>query len=615
MCGIAGWLSFNRDLKNEARTICRMVKSMMNRGPDEEGIWIDGPIALGHRRLSIIDLEGGKQPMLDSIGNNNVTLIYTGEVYNFIELKMELTSRGHIFKTNSDTEVVLKAYIEWGIESVEKLNGMFAFAIWDSRINSLFLIRDRMGVKPLYYYETSDGVLFGSEPKAILANNLAKPIVKADGLREIFEMVKTPEHAVFHGMKEVRPGQIIKIDISSIQKFQYWRLEAKEHEDDLQTTIMNTRELLEDIISKQIVSDVPLCSLLSGGLDSSIITSLASKKLIQNGKENIRSFSLDFVNHGSDFISDSVRGTPDAPFVKDLVNMIGSSHEEILIDSRNMADKHLREKVIDALDLPPAFWGDMWPSLYTLFDEVRKSSTVALSGESADEVFGGYRWFHDPEAIKATTFPWLTSVTAKYFDGKTLFSKDLLNRLDLDSFVKDSYSQALAESPILSSDNIEDRRMRQMSYVNLTRFVQTLLDRKDRMSMAVGLEVRVPFCDHRLVEYAFNIPWQMKSFDGREKSILRAATKDILPESISQRIKSPYPSTQDPSYEKALRDELQIIINDNNSPVYSFLEKKSVTNILNKSMGATSPMYDRMGMELAIGLNSWLKKYNISVQL
>src|SRR5690606_6561427 len=272
----------------------------------------------------------------------------------------------------------------------------------------------------------------------------------------------------------------------------------------LDETIRHTRDLLEDIVDRQIVADVPLCSLLSGGLDSSIITALTSKKLLAAGKENIRSFSVDFVDHGSGFTGDAVRGTPDAPFVRDLVEKISSSHQEIVLDSRELADPALRAQIVRALDLPPAFWGDMWPSLYRLFQEVRKHSTVALSGESADEVFGGYRWFHDPEAIQADTFPWLTSVTGKYFDGKTLFDPGLQAQLDMHSFLRDSYTQAIAEAPVLPGESSVDQRMRQMSYVNLTRFVQTLLDRKDRMSMAVGLEVRVPFCDHRLVEYAFN---------------------------------------------------------------------------------------------------------------
>lgn len=257
----------------------------------------------------------------------------------------------------------------------------------------------------------------------------------------------------------------------------------------------------------------------------------------------------------------------------------------------------------------------MWPSLYRLFQEVRKQSTVALSGESADEVFGGYRWFHDPEAIEAETFPWLTSATGKYFDGKTLFNQSLLKQLDMENYLHDIYQQAINEMPVLPGENATEQRMRQMTYVNLTRFVQTLLDRKDRMSMAVGLEVRVPFCDHRLVEYAFNIPWEMKSFDGREKSILRAATKDILPESISKRVKSPYPSTQDPAYERTLRTEMALISKDPNAPVMQLLDRKLVDQILDRTLGTVSPMYDRMGLELATGLNAWLTEYDVTVDI
>lgn len=617
MCGITGWLSWERSLVESQSILKKMTDTMAQRGPDAEGLWFDGPVGLGHRRLSIIDLEGGIQPMMAGYDNNqaHAAITYSGEVYNFRELRAELLKKGHVFSTSSDTEVVLRSYLEWGLDFAHKLNGIYAFAIWDINERSLTLIRDRMGVKPLYYYPTPDGVIFGSEPKVLLANPLVPSKVSSAGLREILEMVKTPGQAVFDGMYEVLPGEIIKFTTTGNSKYRYWRLEAQEHTDSLEQTIQHTRDLLEDIVERQVVADVPLCSLLSGGLDSSIITALASKKLLAAGKENIRSFSLDFADHGAGFISDAVRGTPDAPFVKDLVRMINSSHGEIILDSQEMADPELRRNIIRALDLPPAFWGDMWPSLYRLFEEIRKHSTVALSGESADEVFGGYRWFHDPEAIKAETYPWLTSVTGKYFDGKTLFNNALLTKLNMDEFLKDSYSQAIAEAPVLMGESALDQRMRQMSYVNLTRFVQTLLDRKDRMSMAVGLEVRVPFCDHRLVQYAFNIPWKMKSFDGREKSILRAATRDLLPESILQRVKSPYPSTQDPAYEAALRSSITQILHDKSSPVLPLLDHKRVKDKLTLSLGKNSPMYDRMGMELAVGLNSWMKEYNVELSL
>lgn len=617
MCGIAGWLDYSLDMTTQQETLQRMTETMARRGPDGEGIWLEGPIGLGHRRLSIIDLEGGRQPMLARQGDGQMAaaITYSGEVYNFRELRTELKARGHRFENHSDTEVVLRAYLEWGEGFVDHLNGMFAFALWDRRSKHLLLVRDRMGVKPLYYYPTTNGVIFGSEPKALLANARVPRTVRADGLREILEMVKTPGHAVFDGMREVLPGELVRIDRHGMTSRRYWQLEAREHIHSLKQTIDHTRELLEDIVERQIIADVPLCSLLSGGLDSSIITALASQKLLAKGQDNIRSFSVDFLDHGNGFAGDAVRGTPDAPFVRDLVERIHCSHNEIVLDSRELADPALRSQVVRALDLPPAYWGDMWPSLYRLFQDVRRHSTVALSGESADEVFGGYRWFHDPAAIEATTFPWLASVTGKYFDGKTLFDSALLRQLDMPGFVADSYHQAICEAPTLAGEGPVEQRMRQMSYLNLTRFVQTLLDRKDRMSMAVGLEVRVPFCDHRLVEYAFNIPWEMKAFDGREKSILRAATRDLLPDSIVDRIKSPYPSTQDPAYEQALRRALATIMGDPDAPVRGLLDGSRVRETLDRPLSSTSPMYDRMGMELAVGLNTWLTEQDVSLAL
>lgn len=617
MCGIAGWLSFGQNMQTQRDTLQRMTETMSKRGPDAGGLWIDGPIGLGHRRLSIIDLEGGRQPMLArrDDGLEAAAITYSGEVYNFRELRAELKVLGHRFESHSDTEVVLRAYVEWGESFVDQLNGMYAFALWDLRTRELLPVRDRMGVKPLFYYETADGVVFGSEPKALLANPLVPRTVRADGLRELLEMVKTPGQAIFEGMREVLPGEVVRFNGHGSHRRRYWQLEAREHADSLDQTIRYTRDLLEDIVQRQIVSDVPLCSLLSGGLDSSIITALASKKLLAAGKQNIRSFSVDFVDHGSAFARDAVRGTPDAPYVRDLVARIHSTHNEIVLDSAELGDPALRSLVVQALDLPPAYWGDMWPSLYRLFERVRQHSTVALSGESADEVFGGYRWFHDPVAIEAQTFPWLTSVTGKYFDGKTLFDSTLLNQLDMPGFVQDSYSQAIAETPVLASENTTERRMRQVSYVNLTRFVQTLLDRKDRMSMAVGLEVRVPFCDHRLVEYAFNIPWEMKAFDGREKSILRAATRDLLPDSIADRVKSPYPSTQDPAYELALRTSLAHIMASDSAPVRALLDVSKVKHTLDRAVGASSPMHERMGMELAVGLNTWLTEQDVTLDL
>ncbi len=578
MCGIAGWVSYDGDLRSHQDVITTMTKTMARRGPDAGGIWIDRHVALGHRRLAVIDLAGGVQPMqMEEEGRTTISLIYSGEVYNFEELRDELRRLGHQFKTRSDTEVVLRGFLQWGDDVVERLNGMFAFAIWDVRAEELFLVRDRMGVKPLFYYPTADGVLFGSEPKAILAHPTVQPRVNKDGLREILVLAKNPESGIYAGMCEVRPGQVVRVDRNGITKRRYWMLTAREHEDGLPRTIRTVTELLEDIVRRQIVADVPLCSLLSGGLDSSSVTAMAHRALA--------------VQHH-----------------------VGSDHTEVVLDSRELADPGLNRAVIQASDFPLSLSGDMFSSLYRLFQAVRAESTVALSGESADEVFGGYPWFHDPKAVDAATFPWLAT-TGGTFDGTQVLDADLLEGLNLPEFQADSYAQAIAETPVHNGEDSVERRMREISYLHLTRFVQFLLDRKDRMSMAVGLEVRVPFCDHRLVDYVFNIPWRLKTFDGREKSILRAATRELLPSSIVERQKNPYPSTQDPAYEKAIRADVVDILEDRSHPAAYLLNRKAMKDILARPLGNASSLPQRAGLERARSLSAWVKDYGVVFDL
>jgi asparagine synthase (glutamine-hydrolysing) len=257
MCGITGWVSFDRDLSRDRVAIDAMTETMACRGPDAVGLWSDRHAALGHRRLAVIDLPGGAQPMSVSTPNGDVVMVYSGEVYNFTELRDELIAKGQRFHTSSDTEVVLRAYLQWGEALAERLNGMYAFAIWDARVRKLVMIRDRMGIKPFYFYRIPDGVLFGSEPKAILANPIAKRIVDLDGLRELLVPVKTPKQAIWRGMNEVEPGTIVTVAENGIREHAYWRLDSKLHTDDRQTTVVRVRELLDDIVSRQLVADVP----------------------------------------------------------------------------------------------------------------------------------------------------------------------------------------------------------------------------------------------------------------------------------------------------------------------------------------------------------------------
>jgi asparagine synthase (glutamine-hydrolysing) len=612
MCGIAGWVDFGRDLRELRPVVERMTDSVHRRGPDASGVWIEAHVALGHRRLAVIDLEGGRQPMRVTEEGHEFVVTFSGEIYNFRRLRAELTDRGHRFTTSSDTEVLLRSYVEWGEAFLSRLDGMFAFAIWDGARRRALLGRDRMGIKPLYYAATDNGqgIVFGSEPKAVLESGQLRAEVDAAGLREVLDMVKTPGAAVFRGMRELQPGDYLICDAQGTTEKRYWRLEAAEHTDDLDTTVARVRELLGDVVRDQLVSDVPICTLLSGGLDSSAITALAAEQV-----NPLRTFAVDFLAGQDGFARDAVRHSPDSPHARTLAEALGTDHREILLDPADLLDPDVRDTVLAATDLPPAYWGDMWPSLLLLFREVRRESTVALSGEGADELFGGYQWFFNANAIEGSTFPWLTSGSSRYFGGGKLFDRGFLDTLQLDQARKQSYADAVADAPVLDGEDPQEARMRTVSYLNITRFMRTLLDRKDRMSMATALEVRVPFCDHRLVEYVFNAPWRFKSFDGREKSLLRAAMRDHLPASILDRKKNPYPAIQDGRYEAALRTMLADIVGEPSSPVLPLLDTVKTTAQLQRDTGRVSLPYARGSLEMVIWLNTWLRRYDVTVRL
>ena len=613
MCGITGWVDFERDLTTGRQVLEAMNRTMECRGPDAAGIWLAPHAGLAHRRLAVIDIEGGRQPMRAGGAEDApaAVMTYSGEAYNYRELRAELAAAGHRFSTESDTEVVLHAYLEWGDRFPEPLNGMFALAIWDTRSEELLLVRDRMGIKPLYFAPTPHGVLFGSEAKAILAHPEFKATVGLDGFRDLLTNVKTPERSIYDGMYEVRPGQVVTVSRSGVTKRRYWQLEAIPHTDDLDTTVATVRELLLDIVDRQLISDVPLCTLLSGGLDSSAVTALAAKALADNGDGPVRSFSVDFVGYDEYFTPDVIRPTPDTPFAHDLARHVGADHRDIILSTADLMAPGIHRDVVTAFD-HPTNWGDGFSSLLLLFKAIRAESTVALSGESADEVFGGYAWFHDPNSVNADTFPWLAGTKMRMAEP-TLIEPGLRQRLDIGGYQRAAFADALAEVPHLPEGSVDplERRMRAISYVHLTRFVNWLLDRKDRTSMATGLEVRVPFCDHRLVQYVFNTPWAMKTFDGREKSLLRAAAREFLPESVAERKKVPYPATPDPAYDAALREQLGQLLAEN-SPALPLVDRARAEKV---AAGEPDDEVHRTDIEFIVHLDAWLSDYRVDLKL
>ncbi|MGV9566850.1 asparagine synthase (glutamine-hydrolyzing) [Streptomyces sp. NPDC003480] len=615
MCGLAGWVSYGRDLRGAVGIVSAMTETMVCRGPDAGGLWTSEHAILGHRRLAVIDLEGGRQPMAAADDDSLPVITYTGEVYNFQELRAELAAVGHEFRTSSDTEVVLRAYLEWGAGFAERLNGIYAFAIWDPRTEELLLVRDRMGVKPLYYYPTADGVIFGSEPKAILAHDEVEAVVDTEGLREIFSIVKTPGHAVFKGMREVLPATTVRFSRSGSSSRAYWKLEAREHTDDLETSVARVRSLLEDIVDRQLVADVTVGTLLSGGLDSSAVTALAAAARARRGiTEPIRAFSVDFVGHEQRFEANVQWEDPDTPFAVEVAERVGAEHIIVELNNDDILDPEVRDAVLRAQDLPVST-GDMEYSLFLLCRALKERMTVALSGEAADELFGGYTWFHDKEAVELDSFPWHHPFEKAGGIG-ALRDIGLWDRLDLTNYVKRRYSEALEEVPRLPGESGLEARMRELTYLNITRWENFLLDRKDRISMAVSLEVRVPFTDHRLVEYVYNTPWAMKNFDGREKSLLRAAMRGVLPDSVLDRKKNPYPSTQDDRYELALRRKVEEILTED-APVLAIVSEEDVRRLLDRPAGSFTvggPWSARAVLERLIEFNTWVSAYNVRVE-
>ena len=609
MCGIIGWMNWERNLEKEGAILENMVGTMAARGPDASGIYLSPHAALGHRRLSVVDPQNGAQPMIRHKGDYDCVITYNGELYNTLELRRELESKGHIFQTNCDTEVLLVAYMEWGTSCVERCNGIFAFAIWDEAKQILFLARDRIGVKPLFYTLGSSGFLFGSELKALLAHPGIKPQVDREGLAEIFMIgpARTPGQGIFRGIAELKPGHSMVYSRKGIEIDQYWSLKSMPHRDDFDTTVSKVRELLEDIVKRQLVADVPVCTLLSGGLDSSALTALACRSY----PGDIHTYSVDYLDNDRYFTASTFQPNDDAPWVRRVSDFFGTTHHNIILDTPELAGS-LPAAMI-ARDLPGM--ADIDTSLYLFCREIKKGATVALSGECADEVFGGYPWFYRDEMIHAKTFPWAPKSDVRM----EWLAPGLIDEINPLRYAQERYYQALGEVPALEGEDFQSARMREIFYLTLTRWMPTLLDRKDRMSMAFGLEVRVPFCDHRLVEYVWNVPWHMKNYQSREKGLLRHALTGILPDDVLWRRKSPYPKTHNPSYLNAVRHWILQILDDSSSPLLNVINVEKVRSLAQGEDNITHvPWFGQLMSRpqlfaYLIQADTWLRQYQVEI--
>lgn len=611
MCGITGFVNFKENIKENIGTLKAMTDTLIHRGPNAEGTYISNNIMFGHRRLIVVDPEGGKQPMKKVVNGKEYVLVYNGELYNTEDLRKELINDGYIFEGYSDTEVLLTSYIRWGLDCIKKFNGIFAFAIYDENEKRVVLARDVMGVKPLFYTMKNGTFIFGSEIKALFKHPYVEPVVDKDGLTELFALgpAVIPGTTVYKNIEEVKPAQYIIVNEDGIKKDIYWELKAEEFNENEEEAVEHVRSLLIDAIDRQLVGDVPLCTFLSGGLDSSAISAIAAKEYKKRNK-TLTTYSIDYEDNEKYFKSSLFQPTSDQHFAEIMAEYIGSDHRTVVLNHRDLVNA--LDDAVFGRDLPGM--ADVDSSLYLFCKEVKKDFVIALSGECADELFGGYPWFTNEEMINANTFPWSRFIGER----KAILSPDLKN-LKIEEVAQTAYNDTLKEVPHLSGESKLEHRMRELFYLNLRWFMVNLLNRKDRMSMANSLEVRVPFADYRLVEYAFNIPSNIKLLEGREKGLLRKSLEGILPESIIYRKKSPYPKTHNPIYTEMVCNKMTKILNDKSSPILDIIDKTKVKEIVDtQGSSYKTPWYGQLmtGPQMIaylIQVNNWLKSYNVKL--
>ena len=610
MCGITGFMNFNRRADERDRRILHVMGETLNRrGPDEKGEFVSDFAALAHRRLSVVDLESGSQPMVRSDDGNTYAICYNGEIYNTEEIRKELLDSGYEFKGHSDTEVLLTSYIEWGNDCVKKLNGIFAFTIYNKNREEFFFARDGGGVKPYFYSTCGSGFVFGSEIKALLKHPDISSDVDKFGIAELFLIGpgKTPGRTAFRDILELKPGFCGTFSREGLDIYPYFAIRAQEHRDSLSDTIYTLRSLICDSIKRQLVSDVPLCTFLSGGLDSSIISYVAAKEF---GEEQLTTYSVDYEDNDKYFKKSFYQPNSDGYYIKLMSEFIGSEHKNVVLDNDDVGNA-LYDSVL-ARDLPGM--ADVESSLLLFCREVKKTHTVALSGECADEIFGGYPWFTNKEMLAQADFPWSGNTKIK----AGLIRDDYL-KLDPGEYVYERYKATIDETPKTGLETPADARIKEITMLNYKWFMQTLLSRKDHSSMYSGLEVRVPFCDLRILEYAFNIPWDMKGYAGREKGLLRKAFEGILPDEIVHRKKSPYPKSHNPVYTKNVESKIQNILNDKNSPILEIVKYDKLKELLDTGAAMfTKPWYGQLMnypqiLAYMYMINVWLEEYAVDI--
>ena len=610
MCSICGMIDWKNSENIQEETVQEMGKVQWHRGPDQQGTYTNKWVAFQHNRLAIMDVEHGLQPMHIHYQGHQYTIIYNGEIYNIPELRQKIEAEGITLSTTCDTELVLYSYILYKEECAKYLNGIFAFAIFDEKQHQVYFARDRFGVKPLFYTQVGTTLLFASEIKSLLKHPKVKPIVNQQGLWQLLYLSpnKIEGSSVFRDIKEVLPATCGYASEAGFNLHKYWELQAELFEDTREEAIEKTKAVLTDAIKKQLVSDVPLATLLSGGIDSSIISSVAARVYQERG-EVLGTYSFEYAGNSQNFHGNKFQPESDDLYARYMAHFLNTNHKVL-----QATNEKLITGLKDAMyyrDLPGM--ADIDSSLFYYCSEIKKDHTVVLSGECADEVFGGYPWFYREEMLGTGFFPWIHAPKKRV----QLFRGELAKVDEGFEYMKGIYQNSIANCPMLETDDAIMRQSRIATWLSVNYFMVGLLERKDRMSMASGVEVRVPFADHRILEYVFNVPMSIKFENNVEKALLREAMGEYLPDKILHRKKSPYPKTHDPRYSQAVEGTLKEIIKNKESHLAHILDKKMITSFLGEDDATWfgQLMSKPQLMAWLIQLEMWFEAYHIELQL
>ncbi|SCL31314.1 asparagine synthase (glutamine-hydrolysing) [Micromonospora pallida] len=611
MSGVFGWIDFTRDLVLDRPVVTMLTATLAQRGPDGEAVWVSPRAALGYRTLDV-DGNVGRQPFVTEVDGSPVVAAVTGAPLGLEDLRQRLRSAGRGFAPETPpVELISAAYQQWGVEFIPWLAGPFAIVIWDARTEELVLARDQLAQQPLYYTHTSTGLIFSTERKALLAHPEVEAVLDTNGLREAISHA-LPPGPLFKGLESVKGAQIARFSRTGWNKQTYWKLSSRPHEEDMDSTIATVRRMLEDSIRETLPADTSkLVATLSGGIDSSSVAALAAAELRRRGGDKLRTYTVDFKS--TEFEADVMRDTRDSPYAQAAADMIDSVHNLVELESTDILHPIIRQGMLRAKDAPARIY-DMETSQYLFIQHAgAQGGKIVLTGGAGDQLFQGARWSTDQGLVGAGTFPWIA--LAQRFGatngfGTALFNADTLAALDLPNYYADEYQKALGEIEYLPGEDEWQRNMRRVSYLVLTRGP---LD--SSVFAAAGLQTRAPINYYKLVEYAYNIPAAYQHHGGIEKSLLRAAVADLLPEEVLKRRQSATPVSNHPSYAQRLQDEFRAILADPNAPVRPLIDLEAATALAENAPRLAKDRLARAAAELTLQLNLWLHHYRVRLAL